>query len=166
MLRLTLDANVLHALFDSRREFHAAAVRLFELAEQGRVRLAVTSRIGSDIPREPLRSRVAALPVPPLPTLVRHGATGYGGDIAPTPADLTLHDRLMALLFPLATRSGARQASRLADVAHLVGHVRSGNDYFISDDKALHGRAEQVAAEGIRVTGVAQAVRMVEQEGL
>jgi hypothetical protein len=166
MLRLTLDANVLHALLDPRREFHAAAVRLFELAERSRVQLAVTSRIRSDIPREPLRSRVAALPVLPLPTLVRHGGSGYGGEIAPAPAELALHDRLMALLFPLATRAGARQAGRLADVAHLVGHVRSGHDFFVSDDKALHGRARQLAEEGIRVIGVAQAVRLVEGDGL
>lgn len=164
MLRLTLDANVLHALLDPRRQFHAAAARLFELAEQGHVQLAVTSRIASDIPREPLRSRVAALPVLPLPTLVRHGATGYGGDIAATPEELALHDRLMALLFPLSTRAGARQASRLADVAHLVGHVHSGHDDFVSDDKALHGRAPQLAAEGIRVIGLVQAVRLVEDE--
>jgi hypothetical protein len=169
MLRLTLDANVLHALLDPRREFHATAVRLFELAERGRVQLAVTSRIRSDIPREPLRSRVAALPVLPLSTFARHGGSrdsgsGASGDLAPTPAELSLHDRLMTLLFPLASRAGARHAGRLADVEHLVGHVRSGNDYFVSDDKALHGRAAQLAATGIRVIGVARAVQLAEQE--
>ncbi|MDE3074411.1 MAG: hypothetical protein KGJ86_03195 [Chloroflexota bacterium] len=60
--KLTLDTNVLRELWDERP--HKEAVeQLLDLAARGEIDLAVSRHVREDIPREPLASRLAELPV-------------------------------------------------------------------------------------------------------
>nr|MBA3413568.1 hypothetical protein [Actinomycetota bacterium] len=60
-LRLTLDTNLLLELW-KQHEKKGHVETLLQLAEQGRVQLAVTARVREDVPAEPLASRLDELP--------------------------------------------------------------------------------------------------------
>src|SRR5258707_3818895 len=58
---LTLDTAVVHAYWDQ-EETSNIVEKLLILATQGKVDLAVTARIRTDIPRPPLATRINTLP--------------------------------------------------------------------------------------------------------
>lgn len=163
MLRMTIDANVFHELFGEGRTHHADAVRLFALAREGRVELVATTRIDMDVPREPLRSQIAAFNVAPAGTAFFLEGTRRDRALPPVSQEEEARARrLMNLLFPQAQPSSPKQRNRVADVDHLLGHLASGNDYFVTLDHGILGRAGKLLDEGIAVVPLADAVALAE----
>jgi hypothetical protein len=163
MLRLTLDANVFHELLSGKRQHHEAAARLFELARAGRVELYTTTRIELDIPDEPLRSQIASLKIAPIGTGFRLDVSRLDSpDYLVSSEDVALSSRLMNLLFPNASSESPKQQNRTADVDHLLGHLTSGNDYFVTQDRGILERTQGLLKEKIAVVQIAEAVSLAE----
>lgn len=155
MLTVTVDANILHALVKPQRRIHPLVTALWALHAQGRLRLVPTARWAEDVPSEPLRSQIAARLEPEA---VRPAAPAE-------PAPRTFR-RLRDLVFPGAVGTNRREARRQRDLLHLLDHRRSGRAVFLTDDKAILGRAEALARDfGIRVLGPAALLDALAAEG-
>ena len=78
--KLTVDTNIVRDALDSGRDGYQDARKLRDLHQAGRCEIAITARIDVDVPRDPLRNAIKALPFvrKRVGTLFRVGYTGIG----------------------------------------------------------------------------------------
>ena len=139
MLRVTVDANILHALFKPEYLTHPEVTALWAFHQRGRLELRAPPHIAVDIPDEPLRSRIQGFPVlPAAPSPPGAGSARKGG------REARLFRDLRNLLFPGAVPTNSKEPNRTRDVNHLIAHLQAGRDLFLTDDKAILGRKAQL----------------------
>lgn len=170
-MKLTLDTNVLWDATDSSRghEHHQNALRLLELHDQGVCQLFRTTRVKADVPNPPVSERLENLPQLSAPPI----GTGFRLDVSPLNSDdmLVDHDwielerRLRRAIFPGIPEQGKRERSRKSDLDHLLGHLHSGNDTFVTRDTDFL-QAKGVLAEefGILVKSPDEVLRTLTSE--
>ena len=144
MIRITLDTSVLHDMAEAARAGHAVALQLADFVNEGLIAAQLTTRFDSDVPFEPLRSMLLALPVAQkrrVGTLGRIGHPTRGDHIAGKD-EVAETEQLMALVFPGNTPKSKRQHNRWADVDHLLAHRQSGADFFVTSEKAILAQAK------------------------
>ena len=134
MRTATLDTNL---LLEYWKEQPKAAVveRLLDLAQNGQLDLAVTSRISADVPRPPLSERINDLPeleIREIGSVTRLGYWRLGVDRFPSEAFSALEHRI--------TGDFRRRGINPPDVRdwdHLHGHFLAGRDAFLTWDKRI-----------------------------
>ncbi len=156
ILRITVDANILHALHKPEYLIHPVVAAIWRYREKGLLDIRATHHIAVDIPAEPLKSRIETIPVLADPdTAENKGADPRTGEIQgadpPQGSRQPLewrHTRMFRnlrdLIFPGAVPSNAKEPNRLRDIGHLLAHRRAGRDIFLTGDKAILGRKEQL----------------------
>ena len=139
MLRVTVDANILHALFKPEYLTHPEVTTLWDFHRRGRLDLRAPPDIAVDIPDEPLKSRIQSFPVLPAAP----SPTG-AGNARKESREARLFSDLRNLLFPGAVSSNFKEPNRTRDVNHLIAHIHAGQDLFLTDDRAILGRKAQL----------------------
>lgn len=132
--RLTLDTNLIQDYWRQRPRKWAIE-RLLELARKGTVDLVVTRYIEDDIPRAPLRKRLAELPALQIGKtggLFTFGASTFGGsDFFGSDAFLNCQQAFVGW------RPAKGEAPDARDWNHLHAHYAKRRDYFLTWDQAL-----------------------------
>lgn len=155
-MKLTLDTNVLWDATDPTRgeEHHQNALRLLELHEQGVCHIFRTTRVKADAPHPPASARIENLPQISGPLI----GTAFRLDISPLDSGdmlvnndwIDLEGRLRSVIFPGTPEQGRKEGSRKSDLDHLLGHLHSGNDVFVTRDTHIL-RARNVLADEFRI---------------
>lgn len=147
---VTLDTNVVRDALDHRRPGHSHATSIIDLARTGILTIQVTSRIDSDVQKDPLRAKVTNLPElqpfrPGAAFRVGHSRVGSTDTICEL-GDCR-NQQLMDLLFPGASPLGQHQHNRWADVDHLLAHCASEAAFFITNEKAILEQCTKLKSE-------------------
>ena len=79
---------------------------------------------------------ISILPV--IGTVARWGVSNWGGgDVVAGPNRQALVDEVQRILFPGLIWKAGKYANKIADIDHLVGHVLSRRDVFVTDDGGI-----------------------------
>ena len=153
MITVTLDTNVLVEYWRNRKNV-LFTESLLDLAQQGKIDLAITSRISADIPDLPLANRINDLPqlnVQQIGSVFRLGhSTLGGGDVLGSDSFLHVMDSLDNR-FDWEGRVKRRPDWR--DWDHLQGHYLSGRDVFLTWDRPILDVASELQQQlGVVVT--------------
>ena len=166
-VKLTVDTNILRDAIDPGRAGHGVAVKLLGLHQAARCDVALTTRIDVDVPHDPLRSEIEALPI--LQDLVGtvfrldYSRVGFG-DFLASDEQAREADELMDLLFPGADPNSPRHRNRIADVDHLIGHKAVKRDVFVTSERAILRRKDELRDRfGITVMAAQDAVNHIEE---
>ena len=153
MITATLDTNVLVEYWRNRKNV-LFAESLLDLAQQGKIDLAITSRVNADIPDLPLANRINDLPqlnVQQIGSVFRLGhSTLGGGDRLGSDAFVNVMDSLDNRF----DREGrVKRRPDWKDWDHLQGHYLSGRDVFLTWDRPILDVASELQQQlGIVVT--------------
>ncbi len=160
----------------------AAIVALIDLAREGRVRLQLTAayerdveRWRDDVGRAQRAAWLAKVPIKAVGGVFRLDVSVLGGpDVLAGNADVSLNERLKALLAPTTSArhiAGYEEAPGVAakvfsDIDHLIAHVKSGADAFVTLDlSTILGRRVRLAEAGIRVCTPTEALALLQPQG-
>jgi hypothetical protein len=148
--RLTLDTNLLFAVWfeDANRLQHVE--ELVRLAEAGKVALAVTRYVEDDVPRDPLASRLGEFD---LLNIARTGGV-FTLDVSLVNGGDGLGDQAMEDLrvaVSLAHVPGEEPIPGGVDWMHLHAHMIQGRDYFLTWDKPILRLRDRLAELGVIV---------------
>ena len=130
---ITLDTNVMQEYWLDRPKAHVVR-RLLDLSDSGKLDLAVTSRIRSDVPHPPLAERINEVKM--IPSLARLGhwrldGTAYLSD-----------GKIIRVLEDIVSRfreTGMREENLpdFRDLDHLEAHKTSKRNIFLTWDKGI-----------------------------
>ena len=133
---LTLDTNVVRDYWDQRPRKQSIE-QLLELARAGKVDLVVTGYIDADVPRSPLRDRIAELPtllIGKTGALFTIGSSAIGG------IDFLGSDAFLHCQGGFATwrpSDAKKNPPDNRDWQHLHAHYAKRRDYFLTWDGPL-----------------------------
>lgn len=150
---VTIDTNLLQEYWREQKNV-AVTEKVLDLAKQGQVDLAITSRINADIPDLPLASRINDLPqlnVQQIGSVFRLGHSSLGGgDVLGSDTFLNVTDSLESRF----DREGrVKRRPDWKDWDHLHGHYLSGRDVFLTWDRPILDVASELQQQlGIVVT--------------
>lgn len=175
IIEVTLDTNCIINAFD---EGHQSATsiaqieRLLDLSKLGKVDLAVTTRVLTDLRNDPNPDRSAliiqsATAIPVIGTVGRWDVSTWGGgDIWVGQRETELIARIQAVLFPSLSKSGRHYSNKLNDIDHIAGHILSSRDVFVTDDARdiLRKRETLLKEFGVVVMSPAECVRTIESK--
>lgn len=150
--RLTIDANCIINLFDASS---ASATSVDELrtlvryAMEGKVEIAVTTRLEADLLRDRDEGRRRALLdslnlFPVISTLARWDVSKWDADVWVDDRIARLNEEVQRILSPGLTPDDPRFSNKINDIDHLTGHVIDRRDVFVTDDKGILRRREQL----------------------
>ena len=153
MITVTLDTNVLVEYWRNQKNV-LFTESLLDLAQQGKIDLAITSRISADIPDLPLANRINDLPqlnVQQIGAVFRFDHSSFdGGDVLGSDAFVNVMDSLDNRF----DREGrVKRRPDWKDWDHLHGHYLSGRDIFLTWDRPILEVASELQQQlGIVVT--------------
>jgi hypothetical protein len=154
MITLTFDTDVLRDYIDPSREHHEHAKALVQLDDQNICEIRVVSRFRADVPEGYLRV-LDGLPIcqrPMIPTIAQWDVSEWDTDFWVDDEDEDIYFRLFNLIFPRSDPNNKRNKNRIADVGHLMGHMLSKRDIFVTRDRAMLSHAKVLLSEfGISV---------------
>ena len=139
MRSATLDTNLLLEYWKDQPKA-AVVEKLLDLAQNGQLDLAVTTRIGADIPQPPLSDRINELPeldIRTIGSVFRLDVSALDG------GDMLVGGRFMEEFIDVANRltEEFRQRSTkppdFRDWDHLNGHYLAGRDVFLTWDRRV-----------------------------
>jgi hypothetical protein len=173
--RLTVDANCIINLFDLESGSATSVEELRALvryAMEGKVEIAVTTRLEADLlrdrneaRRQPLLDTLNMFPV--VSTVARWDVSRWDDDLWVDDRTARLNEEIQQILSPGLTAADPRYSNKINDIDHLTGHVIDGRDIFITDDKGILRRRDQLRnGPGILVMTPAQALSHVDQIAL
>lgn len=143
----TLDTNVLVEFWND-REKAATTKTLLDLAQAGMLDLAVTSRIGNDIPLPPLANRINELPeigVKGIGSVFRLDMSALGGgEMLGSEEFLDVVSHIEEI-FDKQGRASKRPDWR--DWDHVHGHYLKGRDVFLTWDRPLLDATPELKAK-------------------
>ncbi len=135
MLKVTLDTNLLLERWKNQNKA-GVVEKLLNLAENGKLDLAVTTRIREDIPHPPLSNRINQLPelgVQQISAIFRLSLSPLDGkDLIQEPEFAKFCHSLSLDL----SRRG-RKPPDCRDWDHIQGHYLARRDVFLTWDKAI-----------------------------
>ena len=144
ILEATLDTNVLVEFWKD-RDKAATTKTLLDLAQSGLLDLAVTSRIGNDIPHSPMADRLDELPeigVKEIGSPFRLGMSALGGgDMLGSGEFLDVVGQIEDMF----NRHG--RVKNRPDWDHIHGHYLKGRDVFLTWDRPLVDAAPELKAQ-------------------
>lgn len=158
--RLTIDTNCIINVFEPERPSATSAKELFALiryAMENKVEIAITTRLEADIMRDrdekrrdEMRAKLNMFPV--ISTVGRWDISTWDSDNFADERTARLNDEIRQILFPGLNRSDARFNNKINDIDHLTGHVIDRRDIFVTDDRDILRRRDQLrAGPGVEV---------------
>lgn len=173
--RLTIDANCIINLFDLESGSATSVEELRALvryAMEGKVEIAVTTRLEADLlrdrneaRRQPLLETLNMFPV--ISTVARWDVSKWDGDLWADDRTVRLNEEIQQILSPGLTTADPRYSNKVNDIDHLTGHVIDARDIFITDDKGILRRRDQLRnGPGIIVMTPAQALSHIDDIAL
>ena len=147
ILEVTLDTNVLVEFWKD-RDKAATTKTLLDLAQSWLLDLAVTSRIGNDIPHSPMADQLDELP--------EIGVKGIGSPFrldmsALDGGDMLGSDEFLDVVGQIEDRFNrqgrVKNRPDWRDWDHIHGHYVKGRDVFLTWDRPLLGAAPQLKAQ-------------------
>ncbi len=138
----TLDTNLLQEFWRNRDRVDVVQ-DLLDLAQNGRLDLAVTTRIHADVPRRPLSDRISKLPM----LGVRQVGSVFRLDVSRLDCgDVLGGDRQLAEMESIKRdlQLQGRKIPEWADWDHIYGHYSSGRDVFLTWDRGILNIAAQL----------------------
>ena len=165
--RLTIDANCIINVFESERDSATSVNELFALiryAMENKAEIAITTRLEADIlrdrnkeRRDKLLSKLNLFPI--ISTVGRWDVSAVFAD----ERTARLNNEIQQVLFPGLTPADARYSNKINDIDHLTGHVIDHRDIFVTDDKGLLRRQDQLrAGPGVVVMTPADALAHID----
>ena len=146
MLKITLDTNCIINFFDTTFTTAISVKELSEIinyATKGVIDIAITTRIGLDLSKDKNKVRQVSLfkqlnMFPKIPCIARFGITTYGDhEKFWSKEDIELEKELLVNIFPTLTKDDKRYTNKIADIDHLIAHIISKRDIFVTDDIKL-----------------------------
>lgn len=168
--RITLDANCVINLFD-RDSLSATSVSeiqaLVRYGLDGKVMIAVTTRLESDLEQDKNEARRRALIAmlnmfPVIPSIGRWDVSKWDEDRWATDESERLNKEIKNILSPGLQPGAATFTNRINDIDHLTGHVLDKRDIFVTDDKGILRKREPLKGLGIFVMNPAQCVAHID----
>lgn len=164
--RITLDANCVINLFDRHSDSATSVPEIETLVRyglDGKAEIAVTTRLEADLSQDKnedrRRSLVAMLNMfPVIPSIGRWEVSKWDQDKWATDASERLNQEIKNILSPGLQPGAATFANRINDIDHLTGHVLDKRDIFVTDDKGILRKRDQLKGLGILVMNPAQCV--------
>jgi hypothetical protein len=150
MIKLTFDTNVLRDYLEPSREHHEHVKALVQLDEGNICEIRVVSRFTADVPDGDLRDRLDQLSIcqrPRIPTVAQWNVSEWDADFWANDEDEETYLKLFHLIFPGAEADNRKQNNRIADVGHLLGHMHSKRDIFVTRDGAVLNQAKPLLSE-------------------
>ena len=127
MIKLTLDTN---CLFDYFERQSGLIQNIIELQNMGRVEIAITTRVKADTygvrQDSPIWQKIQGFPCITIPALGRYGVSYYDEDFYASEEDVELNDLIFSCI--------GKNIKNVKDVDHLIGHIRSSRDIFVTSD--------------------------------
>jgi len=151
MLRVTIDTNV---VIDKKK--HRLLTQIKQVAEQGLIDIAVTTRVVADKDQDEIKRRKANHlkefdHYPKVGTIVRFDFTRWdSGDFWAGEEHMQLSRQIEKILFGEIRANDNRAHNKRADVDHLVGHYFAERDVFITQDRKIWGK-RNVLREQLRI---------------
>lgn len=171
-LSITLDTNCIINLFD-RQSASATSVpelnALIRHSFSGRLKIAITTRVEADMLRDSDAGRrdemlrtLEAFPV--VGTIARFDTSQWDkGDVFTSERLDQLGSEIKAIVFPGLQPTDNRYSNKVNDIDHLIGHLINRHDIFVTDDRDILNRSEQLrTSPGIVVMSPAQCVKYVD----
>lgn len=151
MIKLTLDTNCIINLLDYKSESATSVDELSEIinyALEGNVNVAITTRVEKDFEKDKDTDRKKKLlkrlsMFTTIGSVARFGSTKLdNGDVWGDSEHKELEDELTKIIFPgLSTEE---IDNKINDVDHLIGHKINERDIFVTDDKPILKKSEQL----------------------
>jgi hypothetical protein len=162
MITLTFDTDVLRDYLEPSRKHHEYAKSLVHLDEQGICEIRIVSRFTADVPEGALRVRLDGLSIcqrSRIPSIAQWDVSEWDADFWAGDEDEEVYSRIFEMIFPGSDPDNRRHKNRIADVGHLLGHMLSKRDIFVTRDRAMLSQAKALLAEfGISVMGPSEAL--------
>ncbi len=151
--RITIDTNCVINLLDheSRSATSVAELRtLVRYAMEGKIEIAVTTRLEADLRKDKDGPRRTALlgslnMFPVISTVARWDVSKWDEDIWVGDGTARLNEEIRQILAPGLTNNDARFSNKINDIDHLTGHAIDRRDIFVTDDRGILRRREQLA---------------------
>jgi len=168
--RITLDANCVINLFD-RDSPSATSVpeieTLIRYGLDGKAAIAVTTRVQVDLEQDKNEERRRALITmlnifPVIPSIGHWDVSKWDEDMWTTEGSARLNEEIKNILSPGLQPGAATFANRINDIDHLTGHVLDKRDIFVTDDKGILRKRDQIKGLGIVVMNPAQCVAHID----
>lgn len=170
--KVTIDTNCVINLFDRSSPSGTSIEELqtlFRYALSGRIELAVTTRLESDLLQDKDESRRAEMlrkleMLPIVGTVARWDVSRWDSDdFWSDDRSERLANEIQGILSPGLTPADKRFSNKVNDIDHLVGHAWNRRDIFVTDDSGILRRVEELArAVGIVVKRPAECVAYVD----
>ena len=130
MLKITLDTNCLFDYFERNKQ--ATLERLFQLHKEGKIEIAITTRVKTDTYGKDKNSRIwrkikdwiREYHIKVLPCIGRWEISYWDEDIWSGEKELILDKKLKDII----------GSENINDIDHLMAHIRHKRDIFITDD--------------------------------
>lgn len=153
---ITLDTNCIINLFDGTSRTSTSVSELADLfrhALSGKIEIAVTTRVEADLLQDRNIERQAGM-LRHLAMLPVNGTVGRwdtskwdGGDIYVGDDEIAEINKIQKILFPDLSPDDKRYVNKINDVDHLFGHHFSHRDIFVTDDRDIRRKGDQLQAE-------------------
>lgn len=166
--QITLDTNGLINSFDDTSSTATSfddLGNLLHLAHNGTIEIAVTTRLKTDLHRDPhIQRREKMLrhsdQFQEVGTLGRWGVSTWdSGDFYVSDEQVEKTTQIQKILFPNLSIDDKRRANKMNDVDHLFGHLHNQRDVFVTDDRDILRKSSQLKkALGIIVMCPAECV--------
>jgi hypothetical protein len=169
--RITLDANCVINLFD-RESVSATSISEIETltryAFDGKAEIAITTRLEGDLEQDKDEQRRRALIAmlnmfPVIPSIGRWDVSKWDEDVFAGETSGRLSEEIQQILSPGLTPDSPRYSNRINDIDHLTGHVLDKRDIFVTDDKGILRKRDQLKGLGILVMSPTQCVAHIDE---
>ena len=172
--KLTLDNNCIINLLDTKSKSATSTDELSEimrLALSGIADIAITTRVEADLENDSDAERKAVFlkqiqMFPVIGAVGRWDKTKWdNGDIWADDTTTRLADDIQKLVFPGGiNKERSDYGNKINDVDHLVGHKINGRDIFVTDDKGILKKSEELKrSPGIVVMSPASCREFLQQ---
>lgn len=151
MLRVTIDTNV---IITENKQILIAEIK--QLAEQGLIDIAVTTRVIADKDQDKNEIRKSEhlkgfSHYPKVGTVARWGFSRWdSGDFWAGESDVQLGNLLSKILFGKVEDKCSH--NELADIDHLAGHLHAKRDIFVTFDKDILKKRKELYEKQIGIT--------------
>jgi hypothetical protein len=170
-LKLTFDTNGLINALDPTSSSATSVAELKTLIQyglSGKVEIAITTRVEDDLLRDKDSDRLAnmlsLLSIMPVIGSDFRPDTSKLSDAALLAGPDSISSEIQRILFPGLTETDSRFNNKRNDIDHIVGHYRGRRDIFVTDDRGIWRRADELESTfGIIVKKPGDCLRYVDE---
>ncbi|WP_085883713.1 hypothetical protein [Oceanibacterium hippocampi] len=169
--RITFDTNCFINLFDRESRSATSVSEIEKLvcyAFDGKAEISVTTRLETDLEQDKNEERrsafIAMLKMfPVIPSIGRWDVSRWDEDFFAHQTSGRLNEEIRQILSPGLTPDSSRYSNKINDIEHLAGHVLDKRDIFVTDDKGILRKRDQLEGLGIIVMRPSDCVAYIDE---